>query len=69
MTYPQAMRTSIVTPTITAHNTQEHTLIEIMQDSYTRFDTILSKQAEQISTLMNLITVLKELVKYFTYTT
>jgi hypothetical protein len=64
MTYDEATRNTIETPTITANNTQEHTLIKIMQDSFTSFETILSKQAEQMSTLMNLLTtVLNKLVK------
>jgi hypothetical protein len=64
MTYVQATRNSTETPTITANNTQEHTQIKTMQESFTGFETILSKQAEQMSTLMNLLTaVLNRLVK------
>jgi hypothetical protein len=38
--------------------------------SFTRFETIFSKQAEQLSTLMNLLTtVLNKFVKWFAYTT
>jgi hypothetical protein len=62
--YAQVTRNPIETPTITVNNTQEHTLIKIMQESFTRFETILSKQAEKMSTLMNLLTtVLNKLVK------
>jgi hypothetical protein len=64
MTYTQATRNTIETPTITENKPQEHILIKIMQESFTRFKTILSKQAEQMSTLMNLLTtVLNKLVK------
>jgi hypothetical protein len=56
MTYAQATRNSIETPTITANNTPEHTLTKIIQESFTRFETIFSKQAEQMSTFMNLLT-------------
>jgi hypothetical protein len=47
-TYAQATRNSIETPTNVANNTQEHTLIKIMQESFTRFETIFSKQAERM---------------------
>jgi hypothetical protein len=47
MTYAQATGNSIEMPTITANNTQEYTLIKIMQESFTRFKIILSKQPEQ----------------------
>jgi hypothetical protein len=64
MTYAQTTRNSIETPKIPANNTQEHTLIKPKQESFIRFETILSKQAEQMSTLMNpLTTVLNKLVK------
>jgi hypothetical protein len=64
ITYAQATRNSIETPTITANNTQEHTLIKIMQESFTRLETILSKQGEQMITIMNLLTiVLKKISK------
>jgi hypothetical protein len=47
-----------------SHNTQENSLIKFMQASFTRFETMLSKQAEQMTTLMNLLTaVLNRLVK------
>jgi hypothetical protein len=60
----QATRNIMETPTITANNTQEHTLIKIMQESFTRFETILPKQAEPTSMLMNLLTaVLNKLIK------
>jgi hypothetical protein len=42
MTNAQANIYSIETPTITANSTQEHTLIKIMQQFFTRFETILS---------------------------
>jgi hypothetical protein len=57
MTYAQATRNSIETPTIIEDNTQEQTLIKLMQESFTRFQTFFSKQAEQMSTLMNLLTI------------
>jgi hypothetical protein len=64
MTFTQATRNTIETPKITANNTQEHTLIKIIQESFTRSETVLSRQAEQMSTLMNLLTtVLNKLVK------
>jgi hypothetical protein len=64
MTYAQATRNSTETPKTTANNIQEHTPIKMMQESFTRFETILSKQAQQMSTLMNLLTaVLNKLVK------
>jgi hypothetical protein len=70
MTYAQATGNSIEMPIITVNNTQEQTLVKMKQESITRFETVLSKQAEQMSTLMNLLTtVLKKLVKYFKYTT
>jgi hypothetical protein len=63
-TYAQATRNAVETPTITANDTKEHTLIKIMQESFKRFQSILSKQAEQMSTLMNLLTtLLNQLVK------
>jgi hypothetical protein len=44
--------------------------MKLMQESFTRFETILSKQAEQMGTLMNLLTTaLNEAVKWFTYIT
>jgi hypothetical protein len=55
-THAQATRNSIETPTITANNTQEHSLIKIMQESFTRLETVLTKQSEQMSTLVNLLT-------------
>jgi hypothetical protein len=64
MTYSKVSRNSIETPTITANNIQKHTLIKIMQESFTMFETILSKQAEQMNTLMNLLTIiLKQISK------
>jgi hypothetical protein len=48
MTYAQGTRTSIEKPMITANNTQECTLIKIMQVSFTRFETMLSEEAEQM---------------------
>jgi hypothetical protein len=49
---------------ISASNTQENALMKLMQESFTRFETFLSKQAEQMSTLMNLLTtVLSKLIK------
>jgi hypothetical protein len=62
--YAQATRNSIETPTTTANNTQEHTLIKIKQKSFTRFETIFSKQAEQMSMLLSLLTTaLNKLLK------
>jgi hypothetical protein len=64
MTLPQATRNSIETPIIPANNSQKHALIKIMQESFTSFETILFKQAEQMSTFMNLHrTVLNKLGK------
>jgi hypothetical protein len=47
VTYAKATRNSTETPAITTNNTQEHTLIKIMQEFLTRFEKILSRQAEQ----------------------
>jgi hypothetical protein len=51
MTNAQAIRNNIETPSITENNTQEHTLTKVTQQSFTRFETILTNQAEQMSTL------------------
>jgi hypothetical protein len=48
MTYDQAPRNSIETPTITANNIQERKLIKIIPESFAIFETILSKEAEQM---------------------
>jgi hypothetical protein len=56
MAKPQATINNIEKPTNTVNNTQEHTLIELTQESFARFDTVLSKQAEQLRMLMNLQT-------------
>jgi hypothetical protein len=63
MTYSQTTRNSIKTPKVLPNKTQGNSLIKLMQASFTRFETILSKQAEQMSTLMNLTTALNKLVK------
>jgi hypothetical protein len=69
MTYVEVTTKSNERPTITANKTQDHAQIKKMQESFTRFETILSKQAEQMSMLMNLLTTaLNKLVK-FTYKT
>jgi arsenate reductase-like glutaredoxin family protein len=52
MAYAQATRNSIGTSQISANNTDESTLIKLMQESFTPFETILSKQAEQMSMLI-----------------
>jgi predicted peptidase len=52
----QATRNGIEMPTITANNTKENTLIKLMQKSFTRFETILSKQGKQMRKLMRLLT-------------
>jgi hypothetical protein len=46
MTYAQATINSTETPKISANNTQENTIMKLMQESSTRFETLLSKQAE-----------------------
>jgi hypothetical protein len=63
MTYAQATTNSIETPAITENNTQEHALIKIIQEFFTSCATILFKQAEQMSTLMNILTTILKLVK------
>jgi hypothetical protein len=66
MTYAQSTRNRTETPKIPENNTEEHTLIKLIQMSFTQFNTILSKQAEQMSSLMNLLTTVlkkKKLVK------
>jgi hypothetical protein len=63
MTYTQVTRNSIEMLT-TANNTQGDILIKLMLESFTHFETILSKQAEQMTTFMTLLTmVLSEMVK------
>jgi hypothetical protein len=42
MSYAQATRNSIDATKISENNTQEHILIKLMQESFTRFETILS---------------------------
>jgi hypothetical protein len=56
MAQTQATTNNIETPTNTVNNTQEHTIIELTQESFARFDTVMSKQAEQLRMLMNLLT-------------
>jgi hypothetical protein len=64
MTYAQATRNSTETSTITASNTQEHALIRPVQETFARIEAILSKQAEEVNTLTNLLaTVLNKQVK------
>jgi hypothetical protein len=65
MTYDQVTRNSIETQAITAKKkTQEQTLIKIMQEPFTLLEKTLSNEAEQMSSLMNLLTtVLNKLVK------
>jgi hypothetical protein len=47
-----------------ANMAQEHALIKLMQESFTWLETILSEQAEQVSTFKNPFTaVLNKLVK------
>jgi hypothetical protein len=50
--YAQATRDGIEMPTVTANNTQEHTLISIMQESFTGFETfaIWSSKSKDVNT-------------------
>jgi hypothetical protein len=50
MTHAQAIRSSIETPIITANNAQEHTLIKMMQESFTRFETKNKFKEKALST-------------------
>jgi arsenate reductase-like glutaredoxin family protein len=63
MAYAQATGSSTEIPKISADNTQKHTLTKLMQDSFTRFETILSKQAERMTTQELLTAILSKLVK------
>jgi hypothetical protein len=47
MAYVQATGNSIETSTITVNNTKEHTLIRIMEKSFTLFKTILSVKLDK----------------------
>lgn len=52
--HAQATINSTETPTIASDNTQEQTLIKIKQEFLTIFETLLSKQAEQMSTRIHI---------------
>jgi hypothetical protein len=63
VTYAQVTKNDRMISTCSA-NIQGDTLVKLMQDSFTRFEAILTKQAEQMSSLMNLLTtVLTKLVR------
>jgi hypothetical protein len=47
MTHTQATRNNIERIAIAVNSTQERTLIKIMQESFTRLENILPKQAEK----------------------
>lgn len=64
MSYAQATKNNLETHNTLRSTTDDTSLVKILQDTFTRFEAILNRQAEQMNTLMQLLTtILNKLVK------